>query len=116
MAKREARFLTGLFVIVGLLTGAAAVVWVGASKYFEQGTQYVTYFDESVQGLQVDSEVKYRGVGVGNVKSIKVASDQKLVEVVIKIALEGDVEIRGEPGKGTALTVTLPLTSTQGAR
>ncbi|MHB8769899.1 MAG: MlaD family protein [Syntrophales bacterium] len=92
MAKREARFLTGLFVIVGLLTGAAAVVWVGASKYFEQGTQYVTYFDESVQGLQVDSEVKYRGVGVGNVKSIKVASDQKLVEVVIKISLEGDVE------------------------
>ncbi len=92
MAKREARFLTGLFVIVGLLTGAAAIVWVGASKYFERGTQYVTYFDESVQGLQVDSEVKYRGVGVGNVKSIKVASDQKLVEVVIKIALEGDVE------------------------
>ena len=92
MAKRQARFLTGLFVIVGLLTGVAAIVWVGASKYFEQGTMYVTYFDESVQGLQVDSEVKYRGVGVGNVKSIMVASDQKLVEVVIKIALEGDVE------------------------
>jgi phospholipid/cholesterol/gamma-HCH transport system substrate-binding protein len=53
---------------------------------------YVTYFDESVQGLQVDSEVKYRGVGVGNVKSIGVAPDQKLVEVVIKIALKGDVE------------------------
>jgi phospholipid/cholesterol/gamma-HCH transport system substrate-binding protein len=53
---------------------------------------YVTYFDESVQGLQVDSEVKYRGVEVGNVKSIGVAPDNKLVEVVIKIALEGDVE------------------------
>ena len=31
-------------------------------------------------------------MGVGNVKSIGVAPDQKLVEVVIKIALEGDVE------------------------
>ena len=92
MAKRQARFLTGLFVIVGVLIGVVAVVWLGASKYFEKGTTYVTYFDESVQGLQVDSEVKYRGVGVGNVKSIGVAPDQKLVEVVIKIALEGDVE------------------------
>ncbi len=92
MAKRQARFLTGLFVIMGVLIGVVAVVWLGASKYFEKGTIYVTYFDESVQGLQVDSEVKYRGVGVGNVKSIGVAPDQKLVEVVIKVALEGDVE------------------------
>ena len=92
MAKRQARFLTGLVVIAGVLIGVVAIVWLGASKYFEKGTTYVTYFDESVQGLQVDSEVKYRGVGVGNVKSIGVASDQKLVEVVIKIALEGDVE------------------------
>jgi phospholipid/cholesterol/gamma-HCH transport system substrate-binding protein len=92
MVKRQARFLTGLFVIVGALIGVAAIVWLGASKYFEKGTMYVTYFDESVQGLQVDSEVKYRGVGVGNVKSIGVAPDQKLVQVVIKIALEGDVE------------------------
>jgi phospholipid/cholesterol/gamma-HCH transport system substrate-binding protein len=92
MAKRQARFLTGLFVIVGVLIGVVAVVWLGASKYFEKGSMYVTYFDESVQGLQVDSEVKYRGVGVGNVKSIGVAPDQRLVEVVIKIALEGDVE------------------------
>jgi phospholipid/cholesterol/gamma-HCH transport system substrate-binding protein len=92
MVKRQARFLTGLFVIVGVLIGVVAVVWLGASKYFEKGKMYVTYFDESVQGLQVDSEVKYRGVGVGNVKSIGVAPDQKLVEVVIKIALEGDVE------------------------
>jgi phospholipid/cholesterol/gamma-HCH transport system substrate-binding protein len=92
MAKRQARFLTGVFVIVGVLIGVVAVVWLGASKYFEKGSLYVTYFDESVQGLQVDSEVKYRGVGVGNVKSIGVAPDQKLVEVIIKIALEGDVE------------------------
>ncbi len=92
MAKRQSRFLTGLFVIVGVLIGVVAIVWLGASKYFEKGSLYVTYFDESVQGLQVDSQVKYRGVGVGNVKSIGVAPDQKLVEVVIKIDLEGDVE------------------------
>ncbi len=92
MANRQARFMTGLFVIGGVMIGVAAVIWLGASQYFEKGTRYVTYFDESVQGLQVDSRVKYRGVDVGSVQRIGVAPDQKLVEVVIKINLEADIE------------------------
>jgi phospholipid/cholesterol/gamma-HCH transport system substrate-binding protein len=92
MANRQARFMTGLFVIGGVMIGVAAVVWLGASQYFEKGTRYVTYFDESVQGLQVDSRVKYRGVDVGSVQRIGVAPDQRVVEVVIKIDLEADIE------------------------
>ena len=84
--------MVGLFVITGVFLGAAALVWVGAANYFQKGARYVTYFDESVQGLQVDSRVKYRGVDVGSVERIGVAPDQRLVEVVIKIDLEGDVE------------------------
>jgi len=84
--------MTGLFVIGGIMIGVAAVVWLGASQYFEKGTRFVTYFDESVQGLQVDSRVKYRGVDVGSVQRISVAPDQRLVEVVIKIDLEADIE------------------------
>ena len=84
--------MVGLFVITGVFIGAAAIVWVGAANYFQKGARYVTYFDESVQGLQVDSRVKYRGVDVGSVERIGVAPDQRLVEVVIKIDLEGDVE------------------------
>lgn len=84
--------MVGLFVSVGVLIGVAVVVWLGAAKYFQGGSRYVTYFDESVQGLQVDSRVKYRGVDVGSVERIGVAPDQRLVEVVVKIALEGDVE------------------------
>jgi phospholipid/cholesterol/gamma-HCH transport system substrate-binding protein len=92
MAKRQSRFMVGLFVITGVLVGVAAIIWVGAANYFQKGTRYVTYFDESVQGLQVDSRVKYRGVEVGSVEKIGVAPDQRLVEVVVKIDLEGDVE------------------------
>jgi phospholipid/cholesterol/gamma-HCH transport system substrate-binding protein len=73
----------------GLLLGAAVITWIGASRYFEQGSLYTTYFDESVQGLQVDSRVKYRGVDIGKVQRIDVAADRKLVEVVIKVDLEG---------------------------
>jgi phospholipid/cholesterol/gamma-HCH transport system substrate-binding protein len=90
MARRNSNFMIGLFVTAGVVLGVAAIIWVGASKYFEEGSFYVTYFDESVQGLQVDSRVKYRGVDIGKVESIGVAPDRKLVEVVMKIDLAGE--------------------------
>lgn len=90
MVKRRSHFMIGLFVLIGVAIGIAAVIWIGASEYFEKGSLYVTYFDESVQGLQVDSRVKYRGVEIGKVESIGVAPDRRLVEVLMKIDLKGE--------------------------
>lgn len=88
MARKTTKFRLGLFVTVGVLIGVAFIIWVGAAKYFERGTVYATYFDESVQGLQLDSSVKYRGVNVGRVMKIRVAPDDRLVEVVMKLQQE----------------------------
>jgi phospholipid/cholesterol/gamma-HCH transport system substrate-binding protein len=92
MARRTSKFMIGLFVTIGILIGMVAVVWLGASKYFEKGATYVAYFDESVQGLQLDSAVKYRGVEAGRVERIRVAPDNRLIEVVMKINLRGELE------------------------
>jgi phospholipid/cholesterol/gamma-HCH transport system substrate-binding protein len=92
MARKTSKFMIGLFVTVGVVIGMIAIVWLGASKYFEKGATYVTYFDESVQGLQLDSAVKYRGVEVGRVEKIRVAPDNTLIEVVMKIDLKGKIE------------------------
>lgn len=92
MTGKTNKFFIGLFVMSGTLIGVAIIIWIGASNYFQKGSTYVTFFDESVQGLQVDSSVKYRGVDVGRVESIKVAPDFKLVEVAIKVELEGDLQ------------------------
>ena len=92
MARKTSKFMIGLFVTIGILIGMVAVVWLGASKYFEKGKTYVTYFDESVQGLQLDSAVKYRGVEAGRVERIRVAPDNRLIEVVMKINLRGKLE------------------------
>jgi phospholipid/cholesterol/gamma-HCH transport system substrate-binding protein len=88
MRSKKVFFTVGIFVIVGLILSAALVIWLGASKYFHPGGSYVTYFDESVQGLQIDSIVKYRGVAVGRVETIGLAPDHKLVEVGMKIDLD----------------------------
>jgi phospholipid/cholesterol/gamma-HCH transport system substrate-binding protein len=92
MVRHVSSRALGLFVTVGVILGVAAIIWVGASKYFEKGDRYVTYFNESVQGLQQDSAVKYRGVDVGRVEEIRVAPDNRLIEVVMKIRLKEEVE------------------------
>jgi phospholipid/cholesterol/gamma-HCH transport system substrate-binding protein len=92
MSGKTSKFLIGLFVITGLLIGAVVIIWVSAADLFMKGSTYVTYFDESVQGLQNDSAVKYRGVEIGKVDSIKVAPDYRLIEVVMKINLSGDLQ------------------------
>jgi phospholipid/cholesterol/gamma-HCH transport system substrate-binding protein len=92
MARKVSKFMIGLFVTLGVSIGLIAIIWIGAFKYFEKGDTYVTFFNESVQGLQVDSAVKYRGVEVGRVEKIRVAPDNRLIEVVMKINLRGELE------------------------
>ncbi|MFA5323030.1 MAG: MlaD family protein [Smithella sp.] len=92
MSNKSSKFLIGLFVIIGSLICATIIIWVGASRIFMKGSLYSVYFDESVQGLQVDSAIKYRGVEIGKVQSIGVAPDYRLIEVLMKIDLEGDLQ------------------------
>jgi phospholipid/cholesterol/gamma-HCH transport system substrate-binding protein len=90
MIKKKTYFLVGFFVLAGALIAVGTVIWLGASQYLQKGERFVTYFDESVQGLQVDSSVKYRGVEIGMVEKIQVAPDYRLIEVVMKINFSGD--------------------------
>ncbi|HIJ19811.1 MAG TPA: MCE family protein [Deltaproteobacteria bacterium] len=85
MASPKTKVTVGLFVICGVVIGIVAIVWLGVSQHFQRGRYYVSYFNESVQGLSKDSPVKYRGVAIGRVDSIKVAPDSKLIEMVMKI-------------------------------
>jgi phospholipid/cholesterol/gamma-HCH transport system substrate-binding protein len=105
MAQSRLYFLVGLFVTIGVMIGAAAIIWLGASKYFQKGSIYAAYFDESVQGLQVDSIVKFRGVDIGSVRKIGVAQDQRLVEVVMKIDVE-NFNVNGVAAKLTLAGIT----------
>lgn len=91
MATQRVKLLVGLFMTAGTLIAMVATVWLGMNRYFERGKFYATYFDESVQGLSVDSPVKYRGVTVGRVDQIAVAPDSKLIMVVLMI--EGGITV-----------------------
>ncbi len=78
--------LVGLFVIVLFAALASAVFWLtlgGDNKTYDR---YRVYFRESVAGLNPKATVRYRGVQVGQVESIRLDpnnSDQ--VDVVLDI-------------------------------
>ena len=85
MATGTNHWKLGLFVIVGLAFSVVSLVVLGARSWSQTGLPYVSYFDESVQGLEVGSPVKFRGVTVGHVASIEIAPDQRHIQVTSDI-------------------------------
>jgi phospholipid/cholesterol/gamma-HCH transport system substrate-binding protein len=94
MTSVKTKFIVGIFVLIGLVIISTAMIYLGVSDRFQTGHYYVAYFDESVQGLDKDSPVKYRGVAVGRVDNIAVAPDSKLIQVVFK--LDSDLKMEKE--------------------
>jgi len=98
MSNQADKLKIGLFVVGSALLVIAMIIWLGRSYYFESSQTAVAYFTESVQGLESDSPVKFRGVTVGRVKGIRLAPDGLLIEVVMglerKFKLTDDLGVK----------------------
>jgi len=70
MSAQAHNFKLGLFVVGAAVVGVLLLLLVGSGRWFQSKTVIETYFNESVQGLDIGSSVKYRGVRVGQVTSI----------------------------------------------
>jgi ABC-type transporter Mla subunit MlaD len=92
MAKTISQFKLGLFILLCGSIGVIAIIWLGASHYFEKKKIFVSYFAESVKGLQKDAVVNYLGVPVGRVAAIGLAPDGRLIEVVLHLKPEFEVD------------------------
>lgn len=87
-------FKLGIFVIIGSAMVVLVVMILGAGEYFKETYTLETYIDESVNGLEVGSPVKLKGVQVGTVSSIGFVSTK--YEAGYRYVL---VECALEPGK-----------------
>lgn len=84
----------GAFVL--LLGGAliAGVLWLSSPKSYRKSYDtYVVYMTESVSGLSVDAPVRYRGVAVGAVRSIALAT-RNTEEVELLLDIEQDTPVK----------------------
>jgi len=60
----------GAFVVLAVALLAALAISLGGGNTFRKKVTVETYFNESVQGLDIGSKVRYRGVVIGAVSSI----------------------------------------------
>ncbi|MFO1362638.1 MAG: MlaD family protein [Burkholderiales bacterium] len=70
MSQRANYFRLGLFIIAAVAVFIGLVLALSAGQLFRNTVVLETYFNESVQGLDSGSAVKYRGVQLGRVTNI----------------------------------------------
>lgn len=88
--EKASYFKIGVFIIIGTIIGVIGVVALGVGTIFQKKVLVETYIDESVQGLDVGSSVKFRGVPVGKVETISLTSAEyptKRRYVLVRIGL-----------------------------
>lgn len=88
MSKQTNPTLIGAFVIGAVALIAVAVALFGGTELFKETTKYVTYFERSVKGLRVGSNVLFKGVRVGFVTDIRVVGDIDTLEFGIPVTFE----------------------------
>jgi len=78
--------IVGLFVILLGATLIVLILWLTSLKHSEVYNTYVVYMHEEVSGLNAQSPVRYNGVKVGYVRSIKLnPKDPQQVMLILKI-------------------------------
>lgn len=111
MATPVNHWKLGLFVVVGIVATLSALLAFGAYRLRQETVIYQTYFDESVQGLEIGAPVKFRGVVIGTVSQIDVAPDRRMVEVTSSLTVKELIRlhlVRAAHGKERATRLGVP--------
>ena len=70
MSAKSNYFKLGLFIISAVVLAIVGLMALGAGQLFENRIIVETYVDQSVQGVDVGTKVKYRGVAIGNIRRV----------------------------------------------
>lgn len=70
MSARANYFKIGIFVLTGFLVLAGALIFLGAGNMFRPRIYFETYVDGTVQGVDLGSPVKFRGVQIGRISKV----------------------------------------------
>lgn len=101
MSRRANPTAIGLFVVGAIVLAVIGVGALGANQVFKSRTTFISYFGESVNGLDVGAPVKFKGVPIGEVTDIKLRVDLEdetfQVPVEYAIDLEPVTDTTGAP-------------------
>ncbi|HIV04616.1 MAG TPA: MCE family protein [Candidatus Spyradosoma merdigallinarum] len=95
MSKPVSKTAVGAFVVVFAVLLFACVVFFGGMSFGKESAQYVIYVRDSINGLDIGSAVKFKGVKVGSVKAVRLRlegqrSSDLAVPVIIEISRDDE--------------------------
>jgi len=88
MSQKANPTLIGAFVFGAIVIAIGAILFFGSANLFAKKQIYETYFDQSVNGLAIGSNVKYKGVTVGKVTKVQLKFQRMDEAPVVKVLYE----------------------------
>lgn len=82
----------GMFVMAASIIAVAAVMVFGAAKFFSRTENFISFFSESVNGLDVGAPLKYKGVKIGKVEGIFISSSKNIKESSVSVVYSIDID------------------------
>jgi paraquat-inducible protein B len=93
MSTKANPTVIGVFVLGAILIAIGAVLFFGSADLFAKKQTYVSYFTQSVSGLQNGSNVKFKGVNIGKVTRVLLGIGGKDQPVYAKVFYEVDQNV-----------------------
>jgi paraquat-inducible protein B len=93
MSKQANPTLIGAFVLGALILGIVTIFLLAEETWFQERQQYVLYFEEAAQGLQVGAPVVFLGVKVGTVKHIQIGMEEGKKHFTVQVTIELDLQM-----------------------
>lgn len=81
-----------MFVMTASIIAVAAVMVFGAAKFFSRTENFISFFSESVNGLDVGAPLKYKGVKIGKVEGIFISSSKNIKESSVSVVYSIDID------------------------
>src|SRR5205823_4070375 len=88
MSQKANPTVIGAFVFGAIVIAIGAILFFGSADLFAKRQTFVTYFNQSVNGLGVGSNVKYKGVTVGKVTKVQLRFQGPNEPPVVKVLYE----------------------------
>jgi len=107
MSARANPTSIGIFVSGAIALAILALIAFGSGKFFSHQDKFIIYFSDSVNGLAIGSPVKFKGVQIGQVESIRIRYNQPDDNDAIPVIVSIDTtRLKNELGEGVNLSDT----------
>ncbi len=92
MSARANPTAVGLFLLGALVIAIIGTAVLASGTWFDDNTTFISFFPESVNGLENGAPVKFQGVPVGRVTGIDIQIDQRDDSFLVPVQYEIDLK------------------------